>query len=891
MKDIYKQWNDAKVYSTDLNKTKEKFFIIFAYPGPSGYMHVGHLRSYTYPDVIAKFKRLQGYNVYFPAGIHASGLPAVQFSERVKSGDYNEYLKVNNATKEDIKKFRTPEGVVYFFANNYLTIWKKMGYFINEETGIPTTIDEGYKRFIQWQFRQLQKKKYLVQKKYISPICPNDGPVAIDTAETDLSEGGTAEIHEYTVILFKINDSTEYVMPVVTLRPETVFGVTNIWIHPEIKYIDVALVSGKHWIIAENNLKIFVSQEEISTITEIAIESLLSMNVINPINEEHIPLISNSIINPDFGTGISMSVPAHSPSDWIFSHDNKFINQTEIQVKKIINSDIVNIPAETIAKKFKISSVHDKERIIKATQAIDHIEYSNGKMSVNDNKFHALTVSEARDKIIKELISHNQGFQKHLFNQKVVCRCGERIQIRYVPDQWFIHYSDQEITEKTKSHIKTMNIFPKKFKNDFPKIIDWFNDRPCIRKGKWLGTLFPFNKEKEKWIIEPIADSTIYPAYYIISKYIHQNKIDATQLNDEFFTYIYFGEGDKTKISDRTNIAETLINSIRSDFEYWYPVNMNFGGREHKTVHFPVFLMNHQMIFEEKHQPKGIFVNWWVMQDISNSQKIAKSKGGAQSITQIINKFSADAIRLFYCHQGSPHIDIEWNEEKVRMYQIELTRVKILMNKFIESTINEQTNEIDNINDLDDWLYYECNKIFRNIWISYNNNEFRKVTQDLIYSIPQVINRFIQREGFFKAEHKNLIKTWIIYMSPLIPFFAEEMWGKMGYEGSIFETQEMKFIPDKKIKPNICYEEEYIDKVIKDIGNVKKIFSKKKIDGMDIFTSENMLQSGHTEDEILQRAKKFIEIKTKIKIRINPLISDLRSKINPEPLKVSLSIW
>ena len=101
------------------------------------------MRSYTYPDVIAKFKRFTGHNVYFPAGIHASGLPSVQFSEKVRSGKYDEYLKYNKCTPEIIHKLSTPEGVVDYFKHNYADIWKRMGFFINEETGTPTSIDEG----------------------------------------------------------------------------------------------------------------------------------------------------------------------------------------------------------------------------------------------------------------------------------------------------------------------------------------------------------------------------------------------------------------------------------------------------------------------------------------------------------------------------------------------------------------------------------------------------------------------------------------------------------------------------------------------------------------------------------------------------------------------------
>ena len=106
---LFNLWEKAHCYETNpINNNQQKFFLIFAYPGTSGFLHVGHLRSYTYPDVIAKFYRLNGFNVYFPSGIHASGLPAISFSEKVRSGSNMNYLIENYCTPEIIEKLKYP---------------------------------------------------------------------------------------------------------------------------------------------------------------------------------------------------------------------------------------------------------------------------------------------------------------------------------------------------------------------------------------------------------------------------------------------------------------------------------------------------------------------------------------------------------------------------------------------------------------------------------------------------------------------------------------------------------------------------------------------------------------------------------------------------------------
>ncbi len=83
-----------------------------------------------------------------------------------------------------------------------------------------------------------------------------------------------------------------------------------------------------------------------------------------------------------------------------------------------------------------------------------------------------------------------------------------------------------------------MNIYPQEYKDELPKILDWFGDRAAIRRGSWLGTEFPYKKD---WIIEPISDSTLYPAYYVISPYVNQKKISVKEMTDEFFNYVFLG--------------------------------------------------------------------------------------------------------------------------------------------------------------------------------------------------------------------------------------------------------------------------------------------------------------------------------------------------------------
>ena len=147
-----KKWIENKIYEAKKHN-KNKFFIHFAYPGVSGYLHVGHMRGFTYCDIIARYKRMTGYDVLFPAGFHASGIPSIGFAKKVERRDPAtlKMLKENNLTEEQIKKLKNPIEVVRYFGKVYVEdYWKRFGFLI-DYSRIMSTISEGYKKFIEWR--------------------------------------------------------------------------------------------------------------------------------------------------------------------------------------------------------------------------------------------------------------------------------------------------------------------------------------------------------------------------------------------------------------------------------------------------------------------------------------------------------------------------------------------------------------------------------------------------------------------------------------------------------------------------------------------------------------------------------------------------------------------
>ena len=746
------KWFDAKINITS-RKEQKKFFIHFAYPGVSGYLHVGHMRGFTYCDIIARYKRMTGYDVLFPAGFHASGIPSVGFAKKVERNDKEtiELLKKNGCTDDFIKKLADTKEVINYFSGVYVNdYWKKFGFLI-DYTRLMNTISEGYKRFIEWQFHKLNEKNLLIQKPHFAPFCPNCGPVAVDKSETDVSKGGSAEVLDFTIIKFRLKDGT--ILPAATLRPETIFGVTNMWVHPDIEY-QKAKINNEVWICSEECIEKLTYQFETVELLQEKIpgKELIGKTCIVPEINREVPILSGVFADPTIATGIVMSVPAHAPYDWVALVESK----EKIQPIKIIDvKGFGDNPAKEACDQLNIAHQTETEKLDEATDIVYKKEFHTGVLNDNCGKYSGLKIAEIKDAVKNDLLSKDLAATMKEFSEEVVCRCKEKVVIKQIPDQWFIKYSDEVLTQESKEYTETMNIFPQEYKSEMPKILDWFDDRAAIRKGSWLGTPFPFKKD---WIIEPISDSTLYPAYYLLSNYVNQDKIAAEEMTDKFFDCVFLGIG-----SPKNKIWE----DIKSDFDYWYPVDINLGGKEHKTVHFPVYVMNHVAVMPEGKRPKGLFVHWWVTQ--KGKEKISKSKGGAEPILEAATTYGVDAMRLYYAHVGSPFVDVEWNSDIVTKYKNRIANIWKLIQ--LLSSREEAVDE-----NLDNWLKSTFNRRIQKIDEAFENFDLRVASNEIFFECRKDIQWYLKRGGGNKKLLERFISTWIALMTPVTPHLAEELW-------------------------------------------------------------------------------------------------------------------
>ncbi|MBU1974138.1 MAG: leucine--tRNA ligase, partial [Nanoarchaeota archaeon] len=599
-----------------------------------------------------------------------------------------------------------------------------------------------------------------VQKPYFATACIEHGPVAVDPSETDISKGGNAEKNEYTLLKFKIDN--DYLIAA-TLRPETIYGQTNLWVNPEAEHIRVE-VEGEKWIISKEAAeKLKYQKDDVLLKEDVDIKAYLGRTVIAPGVEREIIILPSKLCNPDVGTGIVTSVPSDAPYDYValreLQEDKDKCKKYGLEINKIRSIQLIpiiktkgygNFPGKEIVDKLNIKRLDDP-RLVEVTKEIYKAGFHTGIMMDTCDQYAGKKVEEAKELIKAKLLEQGLADLFHDLSEEVTCRCGGKVIIKRIDDQWFIKYSDPELTERSKEQVKEMNIYPQEYQENLPHVLDWFQDRACARLGNWLGSKFPFD---DKWIIEPISDSTLYPAYYIVSKFVNNKTIKTAELTEEFFDYVFLGKGT----------PQEKWKQIKDEFDYFYPLDINLGGKEHKTVHFPVFLMNHIAILPEEKWPKGIFVNWWV---IGKGSKISKSKGGAVPIPDAIEQYGVDAMRLYYAHIGSPHIDVVCDETVVFNYKATLERIYLLV---------EQLKELDGkLKSIDTWLISRINEHVKKINQVMKEYELRELASLTYYTIYDDLRWYIRRGGNNKKVIQEVIMIWIKLMNPLTPHLSEEL--------------------------------------------------------------------------------------------------------------------
>jgi len=878
-----KKWSENNDHEIDSNN-KEKKFITVAYPYPNSPQHIGHGRTYTIADVHSRYLRMKGFNVLFPMGFHYTGTPILGMAKRVEANDAEliEGFKTLYKVPEDkIKEFVEPVKIADYFHEEIKSGMIEMGYSIDWRREF-TTIDPAYQKFIEWQFRNLKEKNLIVQGSHPVGWCPKDqNPVSQHDTLGDVEPDFT----EYIVIKFDLNGVK---IPVATLRPETLFGVTNIWINPQVMYQKIK-VNDEIWITSpECARKLEFLEKKIEVIEDVMGSNFVGQSVKAPHSSDSVLILPASFVKSDNGTGIVMSVPAHAPFDYQALLDsksgkNKSINSDllkniqNIEPISMINTEgLGNIPAKDIVEKMGILH-QDDPKLEEATKEIYSKEFYEGILGDNTKQFAGKKISEAKDEI-KEWITKtgSTDILLELTNSPVKCRCGTECVVKLLSNQWFLDYSDKDWKRKAHRCFEGMNILPNEIRSEFDKVLDWLRERACARQHG-LGTKVPWDKE---WLVESLADSVIYMAFYIISKYVNKKEINGNDLTDEFFDYVFYGKKDSGEIANKINITKEKLEEIRNEFLYFYPVDSRHSGRDLVPNHLTFFVLNHVALFPEENWPQEIVVNGSVLMA---GKKMSKSMGNIIPLRAAVRKYGADPIRLTILISAELLQDADFNIEAIN-------GIKNKLESMCENCTKTKAQEIPELEPEDKWIFSVLQNLASNVSQSMDKIRLREALHHILYDFDSELQWYLkrakskQRTNISGILHK-ILSSRVLMLSPFAPHIAEEMWEKLGNSElaskSVWPSSVEIEIDSKSIQT-----ETLLKSIIGDISNILKVtkISPKKI---IIYTAEQWKSKAY--NSIL---KNVLDGQTNVGIIIKSLIANKETeqiKKDPDFVKKTLN--
>lgn len=806
--------------------------------------------------------RMKGYNVLFPMGFHYTGTPILAMSKRVIAEDQDlieTFKNLYNVPENIIKSFREPKNIAKFFHNEIKLGMQDMGYSIDWRREF-TTIDTLYSKFITWQFKTLQKKGLIVQGSHPVGWCPYDkNPVSQHDTIGDVEP----EFSEYVLIKFRLADNN-IILPTATLRPETIFGVTNLWVNPDIEYLIIDVDNNaEQWIVTkEASTKLEFLNHSIKINRTLKGNELIGKFAIDTIRNIDIPILPAKFVKPDTGTGIVMSVPGHAPYDFQALIDLKKetnlhsfnIDLSQINPIKIIGIQEANLNGNSLIScvedaisKFNIDHQSDLG-LEKATSEVYHLEYYQGKMLPNTGKYSGLDVQLAKEEIKNYLLSTKNLAEifYEFINKPIKCRCGNECVVKLLNDQWFINYKDKEWKHKVHNYIDELSIIPEDLRQEFHNVVDWLKERACARKSG-LGTKLPWDHE---WIIESLSDSVIYMAYYIISKFINEQKYSMKKslnsINESFFDYILLGIGNVQDISKNCNLSISLIQEIRNEFIYFYPVDSRHSGRDLVPNHLSFFIFNHIAIFEKKFWPHQIVVNGSVLME---GKKMSKSLGNIIPLRRAIQDYGADTIRLAILISSELLQDADFSFDTARSIRIKLFEFYTLSQQILNSNFyNKVSNPNLSLDELlyldiseneyslqleDRWLISKLQRLINNVTRSMETLRIREALHNILYVFDQHINWYKKRINAKKRSNDNMVNKILILcfsiriklLSPFAPFISEEIWNNLGSRSSIVASK-WPTVFNEKIDPLSEESDEFIKRLTLDISNIIKVTKK-----------------------------------------------------------------
>ena len=691
-----KVWDDNKAFAATDDYSKPKYYALVEFPYPSGQgLHVGHPRPYTALDIVARKRRMQGYNVLYPMGWDAFGLPTENYAIKNK-------IHPKEVTKNNVARFKAQ--------------LHSLGYSFDWDREINTTDPEYYK-WTQWIFLKLFKaglaykkempinwctscKVGLANEEVVNGVCERCGAPVVRKVKSEWM----LKITEYADKLIEGLDTVDYIervkvsqknwigrstgaevdfqikgkedkLRIYTTRCDTLFGATYMVVSPEHPLLDKYKDEIKNWSEIESyreqaaRKSDFERSELAKDKTGVAIDGLVA---INPVNEKEIPIWVSDYVLMSYGTGAIMAVPAHDERDWEFA---KKFNLPLIQVVAMDGEEVdINEAAFT--------------------------DVATGVL-INSGFLNGLQVKDAKEKMIEFLEEKKIGKAKVNYKLRdwVFSRqryWGEPIPIIHCDKCGYVPLDESELPlmlPEVESYMPTDN-----GESPLAAMTDWVNVKcPCCGG--------PAKRETDtmpQW-----AGSSWY-----------------------FLRY--------------TDPKNTEALASKEALKYWLPVDWYNGGMEHTTLHLLYSRFWHKFLYDQgvvptpepyqKRTSHGMILG-------ENGEKMSKSRGNVVNPDDIVNAYGADTLRTYEMFIGAFDLAASWSDDGVKGCRRFLERVWKLQDIVVDGDAYSKDMET------------KMHQTIKKVSTDFENLKYNTA----IAAMMALVNDFYKKNAVTKGEMKTLL--------------------------------------------------------------------------------------------------------------------------------------
>ena len=723
---LYKKWMDKKYFHAEVDRSKKPFTIVMPPPNITGQLHMGHALDNTLQDILIRFKRMQGYNALWQPGTdHASIATEVKVTNKLKE----EGIDKEELGREGFLK-RTWEWKEEY-GGRIVSQLKKLGSSADWDRE-RFTMDEGCSKAVQEVFIRLYEKGYIYQGSRIINWCPVC-QTSISDAEVEYEDQAGHFWHiNYPIV------GTDKCIEIATTRPETMLGDTAIAVHPD----------------------------------DERYKDLVGKMVLLPIVNKEIPIVADSYVDKEFGTGAVKITPAHDPND------------------------------------FEVGKRHNLEEI--------NILNDDGTINENGGKFAGMDRYEARKAIVKEL--EEEGYlvriEAHEHNVGTHDRCHTTVE-PMVKKQWFVKMS--EMAKPAIEAVKNGDLrfvpghFDRTYLHWLENIRDW-----CISRQLWWGHRIPaYYCDECGEIVVAKEMPSVCPKCGCTHFTQDEDTLD-TWFSSALWPFSTLGWPEKTEDLDYFYPTNVLVTGY--DIIFFWVIRMVFSGYE-QTGKCPFSdVLIHGLVRDEQ------------------GRKMSKSLGNGIDPLEIIGQYGADALRLTLVTGNAPGNDMRYSEKKIiasRNFANKVWNASRFMLMNIEKADLSNVS-LSDLTPADKWILSKANSLVKEVTDNMEKYDFGVAVaklNDFIWEefcdwyIEMVKPRLYNEEDTTKAAAlftlKKVLTISLKSLHPYMPFITEEIFCSLQDEEESIMVSEWPVFEEEfdfKAEEN---EVEMIKNAVRNIRNLR----------------------------------------------------------------------